>query len=123
MVFDPKSKKIISKSYNKNKLENNPCMHAEIDSIIRACKKLKVSRLDGMDIYCTLEPCLMCSSVIFQSKIRRVYFAIEDKKNGALLNNYKLGFKENINHRIDMYYGFKEQKFSKVIKNFFKNKR
>ena len=47
-----------------------------------------------MDLYCSLEPCLMCSSVIFQSKIRRVYFATDDKKNGALINNYKLGRKK-----------------------------
>lgn len=102
---------------------NNPCMHAEIISIIRACKLLNTSRLDGLDLYCSHEPCLMCSSVIFQSKIRRVYFAIEDKKNGALLNNYKLGYKKNLNHSIEMYYGFHEKKFSLLLKNFFRNKR
>ena len=65
----------------------------------------------------------MCSSVIFQSKIRRVYFAVDDKKNGALLNNYKLSFTKNLNHKVDIYYGFEEEKFSNILKEFFKGKR
>ena len=65
----------------------------------------------------------MCSSVIFASKIRRVYFAIEDKKIGAMVNNYKLALGKHINHKIDVYYGFCEKKFSKLISNFFKKKR
>ena len=123
LIFDPKNKRIISKSHNQNIKDNNPCSHAEIISIIKACKKLNKNRLDGMDLYCSLEPCLMCSSVIYQSKIRRVYFATDDKKNGALINNYKLGFKKNLNHRIDIYYGFEEEKFSNLLKKFFKKKR
>ena len=123
LIFDPKNNRIISKSHNQNIQDNNPCSHAEIISIIKACKKLNKNRLDGMDLYCSLEPCLMCSSVIFQSKIRRVYFATDDKKNGALISNYKLGLKKNLNHRIDIYYGFQEEKFSKLLKKFFKKRR
>jgi len=123
LIFDPKNNRIISKSHNQNVKDNNPCSHAEIISIIKACKKLNKNRLDGMDLYCSLEPCLMCSSVIYQSKIRRVYFATDDKKNGALINHYKLGLKKNLNHRIDIYYGFEEEKFSNLLKKFFKKKR
>jgi tRNA(adenine34) deaminase len=123
LIFDPKNNRIISKSHNQNVKDNNPCSHAEIISIIKACKKLNKNRLDGIDLYCSLEPCLMCSSVIYQSKIRRVYFATDDKKNGALINNYKLGLKKNLNHRIDIYYGFEEEKFSNLLKKFFKKKR
>ena len=123
LIFDPKNNQIVSKSHNQNIQDNNPCSHAEIISIIKACKKLNKNRLDGMDLYCSLEPCLMCTAVIFQSKIRRVYFATDDKKNGALVNNYKLAFRKNLNHKIDIYYGFQEEKFSKLLKNFFKKRR
>jgi len=73
LIYDPKQKKIISKAHNLNKKNFNPCDHAEVRAIIKACRKLKVSRLDGLDIFCSLEPCLMCSSIIIHSKIRRVY--------------------------------------------------
>jgi len=123
IIYDPKQKKIISKSHNLNRKNFNPCDHAEIRSIIKACKKLKVSRLDGYDIFCTLEPCLMCSAVILQSKIRRIYFAIEEKKSGALINNHKLAFDLKTSKKIKVYYGFSEDKFSKLLKDFFKIKR
>ncbi len=123
LIFNPLKQKIISRSFNQNIEHNNPCSHAEILSIIKACKKLNTHRLDGHDLYCSVEPCLMCASVIYQSKIRRVYFALEDKKNGALINNYKLSFKKNLNHKLDIYYGFEEKKFSELLKNFFKKKR
>ena len=123
LIYDPKQKKIISKAHNFNKKNHNPCDHAEVRAITKACKKLKVSRLDGLDIFCSLEPCLMCSSIILHAKIRRVYFALEEKKMGALVNNYKLAFNNDISKKIKVYYGFSEDKFSKLLKNFFKKRR
>tara|TARA_B100000963_G_scaffold354623_1_gene371462 strand:- start:38 stop:520 length:483 start_codon:yes stop_codon:yes gene_type:complete len=123
LVYDPKKRKIISKAHNSNRKNFNPCAHAEVQAIQKACKKLKISRLDGYDLFSSLEPCLMCSSIILQSKLRRVYFSCEEKKTGALINNYKLALNTKNLSKIDVYYGFKEEKFSKLIKNFFKNKR
>jgi tRNA(Arg) A34 adenosine deaminase TadA len=123
LIVDPVLNKILSKSYNQNRKKNNPCAHAEIESILKACKILKKPRLDGLDLYTSLEPCLMCSSVIFQTKLKRVYFCIEDKKNGALINNYKLSFKTHLNHKLEVYYGFHQDRFSKILKKFFKLKR
>ena len=123
LVYDPKKKLVIAKAHNLNRKNFDPCSHAEILVIQKACKKLKIARLDGYDLFSSLEPCLMCSSIILQSKIRRVYFSCEDKKVGALINNYKLAFNKKFINKINVYYGFKEEKFSKLIKNFFKNKR
>ncbi len=123
LIYDPQKKKIISKAHNLNRKNFNPCAHAEILAIQKACKKLQVSRLDGYDLFSSLEPCLMCSSIILQSKIRRVYFSCEDRKAGALINNYKLALNAKNMNKVNVYYGFKEQKFVKLIKNFFKNKR
>jgi len=123
LIYEPKQKKIISKSYNLNRKNYNPCDHAEIRVIIKACKKLKISRLDGFYIFSTLEPCLMCSSVILQSKLDRVYFAIEEKKTGALVNNYKLALDSKIKKKIKVYYGFYEEKFSELLQKFFRKKR
>ena len=64
----------------------------------------------------------MCSSIILQSKIRRVYFSCEDRKAGALINNYKLALNAKNMNKVNVYYGFKEQKFVKLIKNFLKIK-
>lgn len=123
LIYDPKDKKVISKAHNLNKRNFNPCDHAEVRAIVRACKKLKTSRLDGYDIFCSLEPCLMCSSIILQSKISRIYFAVEEKKMGALINNNKLAFHSKFGKKIKVYYGFSEERFLSLLKSFFKNKR
>ena len=123
LIYDPQKKKIISRAHNLNRKNFNPCAHAEILAIQKACKKLQISRLDGYDLFSSLEPCLMCSSIILQSKIRRVYISCEDRKTGALINNYKLELNTKYMNKVNVYYGFKEQKFEKLIKNFFKNKR
>ena len=97
LIYDPINKFVISKAHNLNRKKFNPCGHAEVEAIIKACKILKKSRLDNYDLFCTLEPCLMCSSIIFHSKIRRVYFSIEEKKMGATVNNFKLGLNSKFN--------------------------
>tara|TARA_B100000963_G_scaffold357780_1_gene380785 strand:+ start:4496 stop:4978 length:483 start_codon:yes stop_codon:yes gene_type:complete len=123
LLYDPGKKKVISKAHNLNKKNFDPCAHAEIIAIQNACKKLKTSRLDGYDLFVTLEPCLMCSSIILQSKIRRIYFSCEDKKTGALINNHQLAFDVKNQKKISVYYGFREEKFSLLLKKFFKKKR
>lgn len=123
LVYDPVKKVIISKSHNLNRKKFNPCYHAEINAITKACKKIKKSRLDGFDLFCSFEPCLMCSSVILQSKIRRVYFAVEEKKTGSLVNNSKLALNPNFSKQIKVYYGFDEERFLQLLKKFFQKKR
>lgn len=123
LIYDPKNKSVISKAHNLNKKNFNPCAHAEVQAILKACKKLRVSRLDNYDLFCSLEPCLMCSSIIFQSKLRRVYFAIEEKKMGAMVNNFKLALKPSSFHKTKVYYGFDEDRFTALLKNFFRKKR
>ena len=123
IIVDPKSKKIISKAHNQTISDSNPLAHAELIVIKKSLKKLKKKRLDGYDIYCSLEPCAMCAAALAIAKIRRIYFCIEDKKSGGFINGVGIAFSKNINHKFSYYYGFEEDKFLKVLKNFFKKKR
>ena len=66
-----KDGKIISRGHNVRETKNNPIGHAEIIAITKASKKLNNWRLDGCDTYITLEPCIMCSGAIIQSRIKR----------------------------------------------------
>ncbi|NCU53561.1 MAG: nucleoside deaminase, partial [Candidatus Fonsibacter lacus] len=75
------------------------------------------------DLYCSLEPCAMCASAISFSRIRRVYFCLEDKKSGGFINGPKLIYSKNLHYKPKFYYGFKENIFLDLMKNFFKKKR
>jgi tRNA(Arg) A34 adenosine deaminase TadA len=121
IIVDPVYKKVISACINQSK--KNPILHAEINAILKASKLSNSKRLDKFDIYCSLEPCAMCTSAISLSRIRRVYFCLEDKKSGGFINGPKLIYSNNLHHKPKFYYGFKENIFLNLMKNFFKKKR
>jgi tRNA(Arg) A34 adenosine deaminase TadA len=121
IIVDPVNKKVISACINQSK--KNLILHAEINAILKASKLSNSKRLDKFDIYCSLEPCAMCTSAISLSRIRRVYFCIEDKKSGGFINGPKLIYSNNLHHKPKFYYGFKENIFLNLMKNFFKKKR
>ena len=121
IIVDPVNKKVISACINQSK--KNLILHAEINAILKASKLSNSKRLDKFDIYCSLEPCAMCTTAISLSRIRRVYFCLEDKKSGGFINGPKLIYSNNLHHKPKFYYGFKENIFLNLMKNFFKKKR
>ena len=97
-----KDDKVIAKAHNKKEKKNCAIYHAEIECIKKATKKLKNWNLKGCDIYVTLEPCMMCSGAIINSRIRKVYIGTSDEKTGAvgsvlnLFNDFKFNHKPYI---------------------------
>ena len=72
-----KNGEIISKAYNRKEERQCVIEHAEINAIIKASKKLQNWRLNGCDMYVTLEPCPMCASAIKQARIERVFYLFD----------------------------------------------
>ncbi len=122
VIVDPKNKQIVSTSHNFTK-KNNILAHAEINAINLACQKLNKNRLDGYDIYVTLEPCAMCASAISLAKIRRLYFSCLDEKYGAVESNISFFKTSACYHKTDYYYGFMEIETKNLLKKFFLEKR
>ena len=118
-----KDGKVISRGHNIRETKQNPIGHAEIVAITKASRKLKSWRLDGCDIYITLEPCIMCSGAIIQSRIRHIYFGAFDPKGGALGSSIDVLKAENINHHPEVTSGVLQEECSSLLTNYFKNKR
>ena len=70
-----KNDKIIAEGSNKVSLNNDPTAHGEIVAIREACKKLNNFNLSGCELYSTCEPCPMCLSTIYWSRINKIYYA------------------------------------------------
>lgn len=68
---------VICKTHNKRIEVNDVTAHAEILAIREAAKIIGDWRLDQCDLYVTLEPCSMCKEVVFQSRIRNVYYLLK----------------------------------------------
>ena len=117
-----KDGKILAKAHNKKVCKNDATAHAEIECIKKASKKLDSWRLDDCEMYVTLEPCLMCSGAIVNSRIKKVFFAAKDPKGGALVSNININEIKNINHYPEVEY-VESKECEQILKDFFKNKR
>ena len=118
-----KDEKIICKAHNKKVKKNCAIFHAEIECIKTATKKLNNWNLKGCDMYVTLEPCMMCTGAIINSRIDNVYYACEDPKGGALVSSIKIKKVKNLNHYPNVSRGTYNKECSLLLKEFFKNKR
>lgn len=119
---DDKSKVIISCGVNSREKNQNALLHAEIEAIDKACKKLGRWRLFDCDLYVTLEPCPMCAGAIINSRINRLIFGAFDYKAGAcgsVINLFDNGF----NHKPFVTAGIMENQCKDELSEFFKRLR
>lgn len=115
--------KIISRGHNKREKSQNAIKHAEIIAIEKACKKLSSWRLDGAEIYVTLEPCPMCAGAIANARISKLIYGCKEKTSNDNLCE-KILKSERLNHKCEIVYDDKySEHLSNMLTNFFKNKR
>ncbi len=112
-----KNNKIISKAHNLKESKKVSINHAEILAIKKACKKLKTWHLDDCTLYTTMEPCVMCSGAIIQSRIKNIVYLLENPTFGNIVNNEY--FKKE-KYQIKQ---INNEEYKNMIKNFFKEKR
>ncbi len=113
---------VIGRGYNKREKLENSLAHAEIVAINKACKKINSWRLEDATMYITLEPCVMCSGAIIQSRIKKVIYGAYDYRFGAHKSIINL-FDVKFNHMVDIKGGLLEEECSNLIKDFFKRLR
>ncbi len=115
--------KVISRGRNKTEKTQLATAHAEINAINKACKKLKSWRLDGAEMYVTLEPCAMCAGAIANARIKKVYFGAYEKKSGCAESKYPVLQDNGLNHTVKAEGGIMEEECSALMKKYFKGKR
>lgn len=117
-----KDGEIIARARNTREKKANALCHAEITAIDRACKKLGSWRLNGCELYVTLEPCAMCAGAIINARIKRVVFGAYDGKAGSfgsVVNLNELPY----NHHPEVVGGVMQEECSALLSSFFKGLR
>lgn len=114
--------KIIARGHNLRETENLAISHAEINAIKKASKRINSWRLEDTIMYITLEPCVMCSGAIIQSRIPKVIYGTKDPRFGTHVSIMNL-FDVKFNHQVDIKGGVMEEECSSLIKEFFKDLR
>lgn len=118
-----KNGEVIAAGHNVRNKEHDPTLHAEIVAIRRACELLSDWRLTDCDIYVTLEPCVMCSGAIINSRMRSVYFGAYDPEYGAAGGRIDLFSKSYFGSTTNVYGGIMEEECSSMLKDFFASLR
>lgn len=116
-----KNGEVLSCFCNEKEKNNDPTAHAEILAIRTAASKLGNWRLDGCELYVTLEPCPMCAWAILQSRIKAVYFGSFDKQYGAF--GSVIDLRNLANSSMKVYGGILEKECDNILETFWQRRR
>ncbi|MBC1512332.1 tRNA adenosine(34) deaminase TadA [Listeria booriae] len=114
---------IIGRAHNLRETTNNAITHAEILAIQDACHNQNAWRLEGAELYVTLEPCPMCSGAILLSRIETVYYGAADPKAGTAGTLMNLLQDSRFNHECNVESGILAEECGAILTNFFRDLR
>lgn len=117
-----KQGEIIGEGGNLRESGQNALHHAEIEAIAEACERLSSWRLEGCDLYVTLEPCPMCAGAVINARIKNVYFGAYDKKAGSFGSLTDLS-EIAYNHKPVIWGGMLEEECAALLSDFFRSLR
>ncbi|MCD8200278.1 MAG: tRNA adenosine(34) deaminase TadA [Coriobacteriaceae bacterium] len=114
---------VIASAGNRRETDQDPAAHAEFRAIEQAAEALGRWRLSGCTVYVTLEPCLMCAGLMYQSRIERCVYGAPDPKAGALGTLYTVHEDERLNHTFEVTSGVLQEECADLLRSFFADRR
>jgi tRNA(adenine34) deaminase len=115
--------RVLARAHNRPIRLHDPSAHAEILAMRRAARKLANYRLEGCDLYVTIEPCAMCAGAIVQARLRRTVFGARDPKAGASGSALQVLNHPKLNHQVEVAGGILAADCALVIQEFFRKRR
>jgi len=126
IVVDPDGN-ILGRGQNRVLRDSDPTAHAEIVALREAGRRLSNYRIltpeGGCTLYVTLEPCAMCASAILHARITRLVYAADDPKAGACGSVLSVLNHPQLNHRVEVTTGILAEDCSRMLTNFFRERR
>lgn len=117
-----KDGKILAAAHNRREESRSALSHAETEAIALACERLRDWRLDGCEMYVTLEPCPMCAGAIMGARIDTLVFGAYEPKAGCADSVVNL-FSYPFEHTPEVYGGIREEECLALLRSFFEARR
>ncbi len=114
---------IIGRGHNQTEGLKDPTAHAEIIAITAAANALSSWRLNDVEMFTTVEPCIMCAGALVLARVKRIIFGARDEKFGGCGSVFNIVNEPKLNHRIEITEGVLSGQAAALIKAFFKRKR
>lgn len=114
---------ILAEAANAMRASGDPTDHAEMRAIRAALGARGTGRLDGCDLWVTLEPCAMCAGAIAHARIDRLYYGTSDPKGGAVEHGPRFFGQPTCHHRPEIFSGIGEDRAAGLLTEFFAERR
>jgi len=114
---------VVGRGFNRPIGAVDPTAHAEVIALREAARTLGNYRLTGVDLYVTLEPCLMCVGALVHARVGRVVFGAREPKTGALVSTVQALEIPTLNHRVEIVEGVLEAQCRDLVQAFFRERR
>ena len=114
---------VLAAAHNAPRTLCDPTAHAEVLAIRAAAAALGSERLEGCELWVSLEPCAMCAGAIAHARIARVYYAAPDPKGGAVEHGARVFEQPQCLHRPEVYSGMGEAEAAEMLRRFFRQRR
>jgi len=122
-VIVDRNGQIIAESSNRKEQDNDPTAHAEVLAIRAASQSLKNWHLGDLTLYVTLEPCIMCTGAMIQSRLGLLVYGVDDPKSGTIRTVFNLPDSPASNHRLKVISGILEKPCREQLQAWFMKKR
>ncbi len=120
VIIDPADGRVVASAGNETRALPDPTAHAELLAIRRAAEALGQERLNGLDLWVTLEPCPMCAGAIAHARLARVYYGAADPKGGGVAHGPRIFDQPAALWRPEVYAGVSETECGALLRDFFR---
>ena len=114
---------IVAKAYNQVEMLNDATAHAEILAITQASAAINNWRMEEATLYVTKEPCAMCAGAMVNSRVKKVVFAVHDKRTGACGGALDITGYHGMLHNVEVVSGVLHDEALFMLQSFFQMKR
>ena len=115
--------RVLGRGWNCNIADADPAAHAEIVALREAGAAVGNHRLEGCDLFATIEPCAMCAGAMVHARIKRLVYGADDPKAGAVRSVMEVLNHPGLNHRIEVRAGVLAGRSAEVLQAFFRSRR
>jgi tRNA(adenine34) deaminase len=114
---------VVARNHNRSLSLHDPTAHAEILVLRERAAQVGNYRLNGCELFVTIEPCPMCAGAIVHSRISRLIFGARDERGGAVESLYRLLHDPRLNHQVQVTEGVLSERCREIMQSFFNARR
>jgi tRNA(adenine34) deaminase len=118
-----KEGEVLAAAPNRREIDGDPTAHAEMIVLREGAQRLGSRRLEGTELFVTLEPCPMCAGAMVLARVARLVYGPQDPRAGAAYSLYNIVQDPRLNHTVELTTGVLEEECASLLQSFFRHRR